>query len=526
MARSRSFQLADLFEIVAAEVPERLAIVAGDARRTYGELDDRSTRLAHALEDRGVGPGMHVAIIAWNRVEWIEAMFACWKLAAVPINVNYRYVGAEIEYMLDNSDSTFVVCEPEFEAVLDEVGSAQPRLVIGPVFEAAIATASDDPMSLPPRSSDDRYLLYTGGTTGLPKGVEWRHEDIFFAALGGGGFGQPPITTPEQLAERVQPEATRTVNVCNAPMMHGGGQWVTCIGLFGGGTIVLNTEHHFDAHWVWRTAVAEGANSIMVVGDAMARPLLEAFAAGGPDGPYDGSGIFVVGSGGGILSRHVKDRLRSMLPNAMVMDSFGASETGAGGAVMDLDGPAAGPRFSMGPFMSVLDDDLRPVAAGSGATGRLARSGHIPLGYYKDPDKTAATFVVDGDGRRWVVPGDHATVEADGTITLFGRGSGCINTGGEKVYPEEVEEAIKAHPAVYDCVVVGVPDDRFVERVAALVSLRPEAQAPSLEALQVHCRTTLAGYKIPRELRVLDHIERTPVGKPDYRWAKRIATES
>ena len=191
---------------------------------------------------------------------------------------------------------------------------------------------------------------------------------------------------------------------------------------------------------------------------------------------------------------------------------------------MDLDGPAAGPRFSMGPFMSVLDDDLRPVGAGSGRTGRLARSGHIPLGYYKDPEKTAATFVTDPEGRRWVVPGDHAMVEADGTITLLGRGSGCINTGGEKVYPEEVEEAAKSHPAVFDCVVVGVPDERFVERVCALVSLRSGAAAPGIEELQAHCRATIAGYKVPRELLVLDRIERTPVGKPDYRWAKRVAT--
>lgn len=524
MAPTRSFHLADLFEIVADTVPERLALVAGAQRRSYAELDERATRAAHALVARGVQEGDHVSIIAWNRVEWVETMLALWKVRAVPINVNYRYVAAEIDYMLDNSDTTFVVCEPEFVAVLDDVAPATPRLVIGAEYEAALAEASPRRDGLPERSGADRYLLYTGGTTGLPKGVEWRHDDIFFAALGGGGFGQPPITTPEELAERVPSAEARVITVCNAPMMHGGGQWVSCIGFFGGGTVVLNAEHHFDPHWVWRTVAAEGANSVMVVGDAMGRPLVEALAAGGPDGPYDASGVFVIGSGGGILSRHVKEQLRALVPGAMVMDSFGASETGAGGSVMDLDGPAAGPRFSMGPFMSVLDDDLRPVAAGSGRSGRLARSGHIPIGYYKDPDKTAATFVTDAEGRRWVVPGDHAVVESDGSITLLGRGSGCINTGGEKVYPEEVEEAAKSHPAVFDCVVVGVPDDRFVERVCALVSLRPGADTPTLEALQAHCRETIAGYKVPRELRVLDHVVRTPVGKPDYRWAKQVAT--
>ncbi len=518
---SRAFQLADLFEIVADTIPDRLALVAGDARCTYRELDERATRVAHALQARGVHAGDHVAVIAWNRVEWVETMFGLFKLAAVPINVNYRYTAPEIAYMLDNSDSCFVVCEPEFVPVLDEIAPTTARLVIGSEYEAALAAAPVSRDGLPARSADDLYVLYTGGTTGMPKGVIWRHEDIFFAALGGGGFGQPPITEPEELAGRVQPELTRTVNVCNAPMMHGGGQWVTCIGLFGGGTIVLNCEQHFDGDWVWRSVAEHGANSVMVVGDAMARPLVDALAGGRHDAAA--ARVIVVGSGGGILSKSVKSQLRSAIPHAMVMDSFGASETGAGGAVLDLDQPSAGPRFTMGPHMSVLGDDLRPVEPGSGTVGRLARRGHIPLGYYKDRDKTEATFVIDPDGQRWVVPGDAAMIEADGTITLLGRGSVCINTGGEKVYPEEVEAVVKAHPDVFDCVVVGVPDERFVERVCALVQLRAGHTAPALEDLQAHCRTQLAGYKTPRALVVLDRVERTPVGKPDYRWAKRTA---
>ena len=519
----RAFQLADLFEIVADTVPDRLALVAGDRRVTYGELDGRATRLAHVLAGRGVERDAHVAIISWNRSEWVEAMLALYKIAAVPINVNYRYTAPEIAHMLENSDSRFVVCEPEFTDVLDDVAPGLPRLVIGAEYEAALAAAPATRNGFPPRSADDRYVLYTGGTTGLPKGVVWRHEDIFFAALGGGGFGQPPITAPDQLAERVQPEATRTINVCNAPMMHGGGQWVTCIGLFGGATIVLSCERHFDGDWVWRTVAAEGANSIMVVGDAMGRPLAEALASGEHDPAA--KQVLVVGSGGGILSKSVKSQLRAMLPHAMVMDSFGASETGAGGAVMDLDGPAAGPRFTMGPHMSVLGDDLRPVPPGSGTVGRLARTGHIPLGYYKDAAKTAATFVVDPDGRRWVVPGDAAMIEADGTITLLGRGSVCINTGGEKVYPEEVEAVLKSHADVFDCVVVGVPDERFVERVCAIVQPRDAQRPPALDALQHHARAQIAAYKVPRALVVLDRIERTPVGKPDYRWAARVAAD-
>jgi fatty-acyl-CoA synthase len=276
-----------------------------------------------------------------------------------------------------------------------------------------------------------------------------------------------------------------------------------------------------DAAAILRIVDRERAASLMVVGDAMARPLVDEIERNGPS--YDLSCLAVIGSGGAILSRAVKDALRRSLPNVWIADSFGASETGANGSVYDQDGPSAGPRFTLADHTTVLGDDLRPVAPGSGDVGRLARSGHIPLGYYKDEVKTAATFVVDASGTRWVVPGDYATVEADGTVTLLGRGSVSINTGGEKVFPEEVEAALKAHPAVYDAVVVGVPDERFVERVAALVAPRP-GLVPTLDELKTHCRTTLAGYKVPRALVLVDEIVRTPAGKPDYRWAKSRAT--
>jgi fatty-acyl-CoA synthase len=404
------------------------------------------------------------------------------------------------------------------ECVVLEDGTDQPCEAVR--YEDALAAASPV-RDFEPRSSDDPYFLYTGGTTGMPKGVMWRAEDIFFAALGGGGFGQPPIEKPEELAERLSPPETRSVQMVNAPMMHGGGQWVTFITFYAGGTAVLNTQHHFDPDEVWRIVAREHCTGVMVVGDAMGRPLAEALAAPGAD--YDTSSVVVIGSGGAILSPTVKDQLRAQLPDARVMDSFGASETGAGGSVFDTRGPAAGPRFTMGAFMTVLDGDDRPIAPGSGVVGRLARRGHIPLGYYKDEEKTAATFVTDPDGIRWVVPGDSATVEGDGTITMLGRGSVCINTGGEKVYPEEVEAALKAHPDVFDAVVVGVPDDRFVERIAALVQPRPGTTV-TLADLQAHCRGRLAGYKVPRRLVVLDELVRTPAGKPDYRWAKTTAT--
>jgi fatty-acyl-CoA synthase len=344
----------------------------------------------------------------------------------------------------------------------------------------------------------------------------WRQEDIFFAALGGGGFGQPPIQTPEELVGRIAPEENRIVAMAIAPVMHGAAQWAVCITLFGGGTVVLYTDHHFDPQQVWRLVERERCVTITVVGDAMARPLAEALAE--PGSSYDASSVAVIGSGGAVFSTAVKDQLRAHLPNAMVLDTYGASELGASGTATD---PTSGPRFVMNPFMTVLGDDLRPIVPGSGVVGRVARRGHIPLGYYKDEAKTAATFVTDPDGVRWAVPGDFGTIEADGTITVFGRGSGCINTGGEKVYPEEVEAALKSHPDVFDAVVIGVPDERFGERVAAIVQPR-RGRSPELDDLGAHCRTKVAGYKVPRELRLVDQIGRTPAGKPDYRWAKQL----
>ena len=528
------FNLADLYEIVADAVPERLALVAGDRRRTYAQLDERANRFAHHLLDHGVKPGDKVAIYSWDRAEWLEAMLGTYKARAVPVNVNYRYVADEARYILDNSDSVVVVHERAFAPLLDTIRADLPKVrhyvvlddgsaaaTDANAYEDALAAASPT-RDFEPRSPDDLYLLYTGGTTGVPKGVMWRSEDIFFAALGGGGFGQPPITKPEELAKRIPAQDARTIPMVNAPLMHGGGQWMAFITFFGGGTVVLNCDRHFDPDRIWRMVKRERCNSVMVVGDAMARPLAEALAA--PGASYDTSSVIMVGSGGAILTPPVKEQLRAQLPNAMIIDSFGASETGASGTVFDTDGAGAGPRFTMGEFMTVLDDELRPVAPGSGVVGLLARRGHIPLGYYKDAEKTAATFVVAADGTRWVAPGDYAVVEPDGTITLLGRGSVCINSGGEKVYPEEVEAALKSHPDVFDAVVVGVPDDRYVERVAAIVQPRSGAQ-PSLEELRDHCREKLAGYKLPRQLVVTDAIPRTPAGKPDYRAAKTMASK-
>jgi fatty-acyl-CoA synthase len=523
--RRPTFNLADLFEIVVDTVPDREALVAGAARRTFAELDERANRVANHLLGLGLEPGAKVAIYGWNRAEWVETFFGAFKARLVPININYRYVADELRYVFENADVEAVVVERSFLPLLREIEPELPQLRHVVVledggdadrgdatpYEDALTAASSERPTLS-RSGDDLYILYTGGTTGTPKGVMWRHEDIFFAALGGGGFGQPPIQTPEELASRVWPDDGRVTSLTLAPIMHGAAQWGMCIMLFGGGKVLLYTPHGFDPHEAWELAERERATTVMVVGDAMARPLGEAL----DEKPYDLSSVVSIGSGGAVYSAAVKAKLKEHLPNVITIDTVGASELGASGSQND---PDAGPRFNTIESMSVLGEDLRPVEPGSGRVGLLARRGHIPLGYYKDEAKTAATFVTDPDGVRWSVPGDHARIEADGTITLLGRGSGCINTGGEKVYPEEVEAAVKSHPDVFDVVVVGVPDPRFTERVAAIVQPRPGRSA-TLEDVANHCRTTIAGYKVPRELKVVDAIQRTPSGKADYRWAK------
>jgi len=530
------FNLADLFECVADAAPDRLALVAGEARLSYRQLDQRANRLAHHLAASGLQAGDWIGILAQNRAEWIEAMLAAYKLRAAPINLNYRYADEELRHVLDDADLATLVFERRFAPRLLRIRDALPRLrrfvcledgsdadvsgLRAAEYEAALAAASPA-RGFGARSPDDLYVLYTGGTTGLPKGTLWRQEDIFFAALGGGNFAGEPIQRPEQIAGNASKEPRATM-LAVAPMMHGGGQWSTLITFFGANTLVLYTGASFDASQVWRLVERERVTSLSIVGDAMGRPLAEALAA--PGASFDLSSLTSLGSGGAILSKAVKQQLREQLPKALILDSFGASETGYNGTVLvDLAGPPAGPRFTLHRETTVLGDDNRPVVPGSGVVGRLARRGHVPLGYHKDPVKTAQTFPLI-DGVRWVVPGDFATLEADGTLVLLGRGSVCINSGGEKIFPEEVEAALKSHPDVFDAVVVGVPDPRFGERVAALVTPRP-GRAPTLDQLASHCHEKLAGYKFPRALVCVDEIVRTPAGKPDYRWARARASQ-
>jgi 3-oxocholest-4-en-26-oate---CoA ligase len=527
-----ALNIADLFEHAVDAVPERLAIACGNNEVTYRELEERSNQLAHWLAGSGVGPGDHVGVYGRNSIELVEALLACYKLRAIPVNVNYRYVDAELRYLFSEAELKGLVFDrqfadkvaallpdyPDMRAVLaieDGSGAEMPAGV--PDFATAIA-AESAARDFGERSPDDIYMLYTGGTTGYPKGVLWRHEDVW-RTLGGGidfASGERLADEWEQIRRGTAGPAGM-IRLATAPLIHGSAQWSTLPALFAGDTVVLMAQ--FDAHEIWRSVQRYRVNTIVMVGDAMARPLIEAYE----QEEYDASSVIAVSSNGSIFSATVKDQYLKLLPNVIITDAVGSSETGFTGLGFVSAGTkkAEGPTVTAGPSTIVIDEHNRPV--GPGEIGRVARGGHIPLGYFKDPVKTAALFA-EVDGARYAVPGDFARVEEDGTFTLLGRGNTCVNTGGEKVFPEEVEGALKSFGSVFDAMVIGVPDERLGQRVAALVQLR-EGHDLDLAALDAHLRTQIAGYKVPRSVWIVEQIGRTPAGKADYRWARRYAEE-
>jgi acyl-CoA synthetase (AMP-forming)/AMP-acid ligase II len=518
------FNHADLFEGLADAIGDRVAVVCGDRTLTYAELDAHANRLAHHLESAGVRPRQHVGIQLYNGIEYVAAMLAALKIRAVPVNVNYRYVESELLYLYRDSDIVALVYDVEFDGRVAATAPQAPALrhliaVGGPSrvpgalpYEEALA-GSPASRGFPVRSADDVYIIYTGGTTGMPKGVMWRTEDLFMAFGGGNAMGEPH-SRPEQVIETATSSGPMAMMPAT-PLMHGAAQMATFIGWWMGSTIVYTRR--FDAADVLRAIEREKVLTINITGDAMARPLADEIATGS----YDLSSLVVVSSTGAILSGSVRDRLQALLPNRMIMDNFGSSESGFTAAGVEGSSPEAGLKYKpVNDRLTVLDESLKPVVPGSGDIGQVAKRGHIALGYYNDADKTARTFP-EVDGERWLLTGDIATIEADGTITVFGRGSQCINTGGEKVYPEEVEAVLKGHPDVFDAVVTGVPDERWGSRVAAVV--QPYGAAPSTEELDLHCRKSLSGYKVPRTYAFVDEMVRSPAGKADYRWARQIA---
>jgi acyl-CoA synthetase (AMP-forming)/AMP-acid ligase II len=402
-----------------------------------------------------------------------------------------------------------------------EDGSNVPLAPATRDYEQALAQGSPE-RDFAERSDDDLFILYTGGTTGMPKGVMWPHRAVFFAAMGGGGHFHPagPIAQPEDIVVRVK-EGHAIVGMALAPLMHGACWWYACIQLLAGNKLVLNPHRTLVGEQVWDIMERERVNALAIVGDAMAIPLLDALENN--PGRWDLSAVFNVGSGGAVFSESKQAQFRKHFPNVFITNSFGSSESGQMG--MDSGQRSGSHGNGLGnvtrsPFMDVIVEAEKRHAV-AGEMGIFARSGHIPTGYYNDPEKTARTFV-EIDSRRWLLTGDSARLEADGSITVFGRGSNCINSGGEKIFPEEVEQALKAHPQVFDALVVATPDERWGQKVTAVIAVRA-GDRPTLESLQEEARKHIAGYKLPRELHIVAEIPRAPSGKPDYARARQIA---
>jgi acyl-CoA synthetase (AMP-forming)/AMP-acid ligase II len=529
-----ALNIADLAEYAVDAVPDRVALICGDEQLTYAQLEEKANRLAHYLLDQGVQKDDKVGLYCRNRNEIVIAMLGIVKAGAILVNVNYRYVEGELRYLFDNSDMVALVHERQYSDrvanVLPDTAGVKTVLVIedgsgddyqrygGVEFYAAIAQGSPE-RDFGERSADDIYLLYTGGTTGFPKGVMWRHEDIYRVLFGGTDFATGEFVKDEHDLAKAAAANPPMIRYPIPPMIHGATQSATWMSIFSGQTTVLAPE--FNADEVWRRIHDHKVNLLFFTGDAMARPLLDALLAHQDAGnEYDLSSLFLLASTAALFSPSIKERLLELLPNRVITDSIGSSETGFGGtSIVAKDAPhSGGPRVSIDHRTVVLGDDGNEVKPGSGVRGLIAKKGNIPVGYYKDEKKTAETFKTI-NGVRYAIPGDYAQVEEDGTVTMLGRGSVSINSGGEKIYPEEVEAALKGHPDVFDALVVGVPDARYGQHVAAVVQARPGAR-PTLSGLDSFVRAEIAGYKVPRSLWLVDEVKRSPAGKPDYRWAK------
>ncbi len=529
-----ALNIADLAEHAIDAVPDRVALISGDEELTYAQLEEKANRLAHYLIDRGVRKDDKVGLYCRNRIEIVIAMLGIIKAGAILVNVNFRYVEGELRYLFDNSDMVALVHERQYSDrvanVLPETPNIKTILVVedgsdndyssygGVEFYSAIAESSPE-RDFGPRSADDIYLLYTGGTTGFPKGVMWRHEDIYRVLFGGTDFTTGEFVKDEYDLAKSAAANPPMIRYPIPPMIHGATQSATWMALFAGQTTLLAPE--FDADAVWRAIHEHKVNMLFFTGDAMARPLLDALLAHQDAGnEYDLSSLFVLTSTAALFSTSIKEKFLELLPNRVITDSIGSSETGFGGISVVTKGQShtGGPRVQIDKTTVVLDEEGNEVEPGSGVRGFIAKRGNIPVGYFKDEKKTAETFRTF-HGVRYAIPGDFATVEEDGSVTMLGRGSVSINSGGEKIYPEEVEAALKGHRDVFDALVVGVPDPRFGQHVAAVVHAR-EGTRPTLADLDAFVRSEIAGYKVPRSLWLVGEIKRSPAGKPDYRWAK------
>ena len=527
---------ATLWESIADVIPDTSAVVCGKERRSWGEWEERSARLASAFRSAGLGPDSKIGLYLYNSIEYVEAQFAAFKGRHVPININYRYLDDELHYLIENSDSEAVVFHTSLSDRVARVMERCPEVKLWLQVDdggesISGASAYEDVIdSHPPakrieRAEDDLYMLYTGGTTGMPKGVMYQMggmaESFINSSFPVLGLGLPSSAKDvAPLVAQAVGEGNGFVSLPACPMMHGTGGWIGTMMAHCAGACVVSLEgRSFDAHELWSVAQRERATQLVIVGDAFAKPMLRALEEAKADSrPYDTSSIKLIVSSGVMWTAEVKQALLEW-EGFVLIDAMGSTEGTMGTQVTTRGNVGATAKFGMPPTTKVFTEDDRPVVPGSGEAGMVAAGGNIPIGYYKDEEKSRATFRVI-DGVRYSFPGDWARIEEDGTLTLLGRGSQCINSAGEKVYPEEVEEAVKLHDAVLDCLVVGIPDERFGERVAAVASLAPGADV-SEEDLRTFTRSRLAAFKVPKQIRLVDAVQRAPNGKADYKWARQ-----
>ena len=533
---------ATVFEKNADAIPNEIALVCGENIRTWKEYDDRAARLATLLTSYGLGSDSKVGLYLHNSNEFLEAQYSVFKVAGVPINVNYRYKEEELIYLLDNSDSEAVFFQgcyaQQIESIKDkldkvkvfiQVDDGTPQLDCAENYEQIIS--SNEPMERFERSEDNIYMLYTGGTTGMPKGVMYTHGGHLGAMFNtAGAWGMIPIQEKIEIENvskevlRISEEESLTVSVPACPLMHGTGMWLgALIPHLVGGRVVTMPQLGFDPDFLFKEVERTKTNNIVIVGDAFAKPMMDALdKAKAENSPYNLESVNTIISSGVMWSAEVKEGLLKH-HEMILIDAMGSTEGGMGSSVSSRDESPGTAKFTINPGVIVITDEGEHVEPGSGKMGKIGTSGLVPQGYFKDEKKSAETFK-EFEGVRYSFPGDYALVEADGTITLLGRGSNCINTAGEKVYPEEVEEAVKRHPEIYDCLVVGLKDDRFGQRVVALASYQDDKEI-SEQDLIGFTREHLAGYKLPKQVVFVDEVMRAPNGKANYKWAKQRAEE-
>jgi acyl-CoA synthetase (AMP-forming)/AMP-acid ligase II len=534
---SEAWTYANTWESIARAIPDAEAIRQGEVSLTWRAFDAAADALAADLLAAGLTHQAKVAVYMTNRAEYLVAYLAAFKAGLAPFNINYRYGADEVAYLLENADAEAVIFEAGFGDLLAPLRARFPAVkrwiataqtdVAAPSwatpYEGIVSKSAGEVMAPWGRSGDDLFLLYTGGTTGMPKGVMWRQGDLMARGRHGANplLGLGPMASPAEAGPRAAATVARVRSLIPCPLMHGTGLIAALSALNAGGTVILPPAGPFSAERLWDTAERDQATRITIAGQSFALPMLEALDA--HPGRWDLSRLTAITSSGAMWGTETKQALLAHLPWAQMIDSYSSSEAmGVGQSVSSATGSVEVGRFSVGPDCAVFTEDGRRVAPGSGERGLIALAGHGPAGYYKDPEKSALTFPVI-EGRRWSAPGDWALVEADGTIRLLGRGSQCINTGGEKVFPEEVEEVLKTHPAVRDAAVVGLPDPRFGERIVAVVEV---GEAALEETLRDHVRGRLAGYKVPRRVLFAPALGRGPNGKLDYAAIKRLAADA